>query len=441
MIESYKLSLKRVPPAIWLNRTRAACAPLKPKRQEFRKLKTINYLSCSTRLRLLIGVTLIFFSSSSFSSTPIVHVIPENESMAMLEMDEWEEQIYQAMEKEDLPVFWVKRGNVDLMAEIAARPEKIPAALYALAVKCSSPSFKPWCDEHEVILRLRDAAPENAAVYFADGPGFYNLNRTAEKLAELVTRENIERLRLASESSYVDQYAGNEASKWRDLVRKHVRENPQPIEATSILIDYYKMGIPESTIRSYYYPAERLAWKNFTREDIFMFASSPLENVDELCMAMAVAKHTEGIEYCQILADLLLNQSRETKHREMGHRIEYYYQSMINSDDPATVWRQITMRSQVRTSQETEYVEKECSKPVWFYGDRIPLGGWQELNAFYEDLSQFGAGSFSRAQKRELISAGLKKIDGDSEDPCGHKVINEEYRLLHEQVSTSVPSN
>ena len=405
-------------------------------------MEIINCSSCFPRLLPLTLLMWFLFSSTSFSSTPVVHVIPENESMAMLEMDEWEEQIYQAMEKEDLPVFWVKRGNADLMAEIAARPEKVPAALYALAVKCSSPSFKPWCGEHDVILRLRDAAPENAAVYFADGPVFYNLNRTAEKLAELVTRENIERLRLASESSYVDQYAGNEASKWRDLVRKHVSENPPPIEATSILIEYYKMGIPESTIRSYYYPAERLAWKIFTHEDIFMFASSPLENVDELCMAMAVAKHTEGIEYCQIVADLLLNQSRETKHRELGHRIEYYFQSMINSDDPATVWRQLTMRSQIRTSQEVEYVEKECSKPTWFYGDSIPLGGWQELNAFYEDLFQYGvAASLSRAQKRELISAGLKKIDGDSEDPCGQKVLHEKYRLLHEKTSTSDPSN
>ncbi|MCF6226111.1 MAG: hypothetical protein L3J22_07425 [Xanthomonadales bacterium] len=394
-------------------------------------LKINNRPSNFSRLRLLIGVMLLTFFSSSFSSTPVYIVIPEKEGNAIEATNEWEKQIYQAMEKEDLPVFWVKSGNIDLMAEVADRFEQNLEALYRLAVSCRYSPYKQWCDEHDIIMRLRDADPENVVVYFTDGPNFNNIDGSLEGLEVLVTQENIERLKLASEASYVYRYYGGEASKWRELVRKHVGENPPPIEATLILREYYKAGIPESTIRSYYYPAERLAWKNFRNDGI----NNLLENIVELCVAMAAAKHIEGIEYCRIVAKLLLNESQEHKHQALGHQIEYYYHSIINSDDPDKVWQKI------RFSQEAEHVELRCSKPLWFSGDRIPLGGWEELDAFYKDLSQFGlAVSLSRAQKRELTSAGLKQVGVEPEDPCGYSVLHEKYRLLHEQISTSMLS-
>ncbi|NNK95559.1 MAG: hypothetical protein HKP41_14505, partial [Desulfobacterales bacterium] len=376
-------------------------------------------LSTERRVGLLITLACaqLFLCGSTIAGE-----IPEKAWNALEAMREWEERIYLAMEQEDLPRFRVKRGIIrsprpSAKAEGASGMPEIPehslGAMYDLAVTCQYPTPNQWCDENDIVLLLREAAPANLAVYFADGPIYYDSNADSAKLLELVTEVNIERLRLASEASYVDEYFGEEIKEWRTLLKEHVARNPPPMEATLALVEYYKEGIPEFTIRSYYYPAESLAWKHFREGPHFVYPSTPMENLDELCVAMAVADHTEAIGYCRIIADLLLNQSEESEHQKLGHQIEYYYQHIVDADDPKAVWLKI------RWSYDENFGTKKCARPTWFMGESIPLGGWEELDAFYEDLSGFGVtASLERAQKRELISAGLKPADGQTEDPC-----------------------
>jgi hypothetical protein len=363
----------------------------------------------------------LFFNCSQLSqaSTPIVHEIPENASEAIEEFREWENQIKQALEDEELPIYWAERAlnyatwgrdenTIDraryLLKKVVEQPEPSAAALYEIAKYCYSDPLKDWCAQNFAIEKLKEADPENVAVYFADFPRL-SMNEDLENLKFLDNEENRERLRQASSATRVDEYYSRDAASWAQYAREVGTRMPPPKQAVETLIEYYKKGIPEQQLHGHHRPIEGVIWSHVHSG----WGGSPLDGLPYLCKLMAHLSDKEGVKHCELISDLLLFESTEPQHPYIGYRIN---SAMVSAADPESpelerleaLWRYETV--------EDKENRLSCERPVWSMNGVIPNGGLKDLNLYYQDLQGFSYIVANRnAIRRETVVAGLPASD------------------------------
>lgn len=389
--------------------------------------------------RGLLAITLSFaLFEHSRASEPIVNVIPENVSIAKHEFEEWVQQVNQALEEENLPVHWAKRGFLEnthirqvaevneiekgwrLLEKVVDLPDPPSAALFEIAKRCSYEWYEQWCEDNFIVERLIESDPQNLAVYFADFPYSFG-TRGDDEILQFLGRESVrERFMLAAESLFVDGYVSRDAFDWATAARRIAKTKPPPMSAVAVLIEGYKEGIPENKLHGFHRPIEGVIWKRNYEARGFNIMSLP-----QLCGMMAKLDDVEGVEYCNRIAQVFKTDSYESGMAYQGFRI---MQNVVSKSTSLTLPVYGNPDLEGLTEEWNGVVDfrstERCTEPIWMSNGVIPNGGIDDLNLYYLDLQEHNyLEANNKAVKREWANVGLSGTPEEAE--C------ETYSIMH----------
>jgi len=287
--------------------------------------------------------------------------------------------------------------------------------LYRIANSCGSERFENWCAQNSIFNKLKDADPENVAVYFADFP-FIRMNEDVENLKFLDNEKSRERLRQAALATHVDEYYSRDAMSWAQLARKVSVQLPPPGQAVEALIEYFREGIPENQLHGHHRPIEGVIWNHVHTGS----GSSPLNGLPHLCKLMARLSDEEGVMHCELISDLFLFEWAEPRHPYIGYQIKHSMISAVDAESPELERLEALWKNEWDTSRGG------CDRPVWSMNGVIPNGGLIDLNLYYQDLQNFSYIIANRkAVEREMVAAGLP--DSECRDHDNVTVIMKTY--------------
>ena len=414
-----------------------------------RSVVMVRNLIMIALLILLTGL----FSNTTWSSEPILHVIPAQASTAFISYRDWENDLTEYLEQQDLPQFQVYRAiyfplhdprirhspaqiqaGIDRIRELlrvsTSHPEYAEVALYAISRQCRVQKFTNWCNHNSILQRLIDAAPNNIVVYFVD------LNRLdlpfhsrLSDLPALATSENLQRLERAAIGTYVDEYSEFQVAKTRRLIIQYSEKNPPPRDAQKKIVEYYEEGIKNYEIRSYDYPGERYAWEKLHIRKMGPTINSALEVVPKICAAVAYLKIEASIRHCEQISRILYETGRDPDHIRMARYIDYFLELFDSGNMSEELW------NDSQHAENKVITDELCQYPWWFTRGFIPIGGWQSLDTFYEDLEKLGyLESLDLAKSREEQALTNFNSDISHDDECYRNVM-EQYQLRNDELT------